>query len=148
MLLLAVIVEVIALGIQAAVVVLLFKLSTAVLHIIGRLEQPESGAGVAKLQAEVDGLTVAVAEGIERTARSERRVKSTIKRAKDRLVRAGVYDDGIEAEEAGLRGDDEDRSEEIGVPHLPDPLGELEDSRPSAIPGVSEGELRRMTSGG
>lgn len=60
--------------------------------------------------------TLAIAEGIERVDRSERRIRSAIGRARKRMERAGYVDDGLEAEAQGLLELDEDVGREEGVP--------------------------------
>lgn len=47
--------------------------------------------------------TVAIAEGIERVDRSERRVRAVVTRAQQRLADAGYQDEGLEAEAAQLQ---------------------------------------------
>jgi hypothetical protein len=47
--------------------------------------------------------TLAIAEGIERVDRSERRVRSAVARAQKRLSDAGYEDEGVEAEAVQLQ---------------------------------------------
>lgn len=58
-------------------------------------------------------LTLAVDEGIKHVDRSERRVRSTVRRAVQRMEEAGYIDEAVEAEAAGIRElDAEERGEE------------------------------------
>jgi len=75
---------------------------------IGRLR--EKNTGVLELQAEVTNLhevlrkqNAAIAEGIERTARTERRINSTVQRARGELKKQGLEHTGLEEEAAQLQ---------------------------------------------
>jgi len=85
---------------------------------------------VGELNARVDRLTNAVADGIERVARSENRIQKTVTSAR-RLVReAGLEHAGIEAEHAQLQPPDDP-----GVEPLPALPEEMEEARTVRIPG-------------
>lgn len=87
-------------------------------------------------------ITAAVAEGITRVDRSERRVKASIKRARRQLADLGLVDDGLEAEAGELLEGDEQPSRAREVPPVQPPV-EDPDETPSSIPGVTLGQLRR-----
>lgn len=71
------------------------------------------------VESEFAELRTAVGHGIEHVDRTERRIKSTVRRAERRLDEAGFRDEGVEAEAANLRGDDADARPEERVPDLP-----------------------------
>jgi len=95
---------------------------------------------------QIKDLVHAVAEGIERTARAERRIKSTVRRARKELADLGVEDPAIEEENRQLQLDDVDRSEPEPVQTVPESVAD-DDGGPSSIPGVSAGVLRRVRYG-
>ncbi len=64
---------------------------------------------------------LAIAEGIERTDRAERRVRATIVRARSRMASAGYHDEGLEAEAEDIRPPDD--SERVAEPVHPVPEG-------------------------
>lgn len=87
-------------------------------------------------------ITLAVAEGIERVDRAERRIRSTVKRARAELAAEGYESDGLEAENAEIRLLDADRSGGDGVPPLHLDVGEAgpgageaQHAQPRGIPG-------------
>ena len=88
-------------------------------------------------------LTFAVAEGIERVSRAERRIHATIKRARKELADHGFESPGLETEAAELRSVDGDRGADGKVPAVPETV-EAADDAPSSIRGVSAGHLRRV----
>lgn len=104
------------------------------------------GAEIVKLQtrlglveADQEALTksnkdmlLAIAEGIERTDRAERRVKATIRRAQTELKGRGFEDPGIEAEAQEFRETNGERSEPGGLLPVPADV-----ETPSSIKGVS-----------
>ena len=95
--------------------------SKALLKVFSEFEWPESAVsepeGLDQVQADLANLTLAVAEGIERVDRSERRIRSVVKSAKRRFEAAGFDDPGLEAEASTLpRLDEIERAEE----RLPD----------------------------
>jgi len=95
---------------------------------------------------QIKDLVHAVAEGIERTARAERRIKSTVRRARKELAELGVEDPALEEENRQLHLDDVDRSEPEPVQAVPESVAD-DDGGPSSIPGVSAGVLRRFRYG-
>jgi len=98
---------------------------------------------VRELGNDVDDLKLAVAEGIERVDRAERRIKGTVKRARNKLKEHGVVDEGLEAEESQLREDDGIGSDTAGLqPMRP----QMVDSNPqaSSIRGVTADALKRV----
>lgn len=68
------------------------------------------------IRSALNDQTVAIAEGIERVDRSERRVRAAVARAKKRLDEAGYADEGVEAEIEGLRAVDGGLSEGQPMP--------------------------------
>ncbi len=83
-------------------------------------------------------LTLAVAEGIERVARSERRIHAVIKRARKELAEHGFESPGLETEAAELQLADGKGSEPTELPTVPKTL------EPSSIKGVPAETLRRV----
>lgn len=71
------------------------------------------------LEDAIQSQNIAIAEGIERAERAERRVKSSVQRARRRLRDHGLEDDALEAEAASLRDGDGGGSGERGVPPVP-----------------------------
>ena len=67
------------------------------------------------LLAEHKDMKLAIAEGIERVDRAERRIKDTVRRARKKLADSGLVDDGLEAEEQELRLLDGEPSEGVEV---------------------------------
>jgi len=119
---------------------------------IDAIERPESAVDLGPLWDAIQQnasaartLTQAVAEGIERVDRAERRIKNTVKRAQDRLESAGFEDPGLEAEAAGLSLVDDDVGRDDHVPDLSPPLAGARDTGPSPIPGVTMAEYMEMT---
>jgi len=98
---------------------------------------------IEELAGRMKNLTHAVAEGIERVDRSERRVSATIARAQTKLAASGYEDPGVEAEIEGLRLLDGDG---IGTGELPTVQSSLDNpgDEPSSIPGISVGQLQRV----
>jgi len=92
------------------------------------------------VERRMDEHTHAIAEGIERTARAERRIGQTVARARQRLADSGVVDEGLEAENRGLKLiDDDDR----GIQPQTDPAARADYAdQPSSIQGVSASTLR------
>jgi len=85
-----------------------------------------------RFHAEMETLTFAIAEGIERTVRSENRVAKTVASARRLLASHGLTHPGLEAEAAQLADRDEGRSEEGELPEVPRMVGE---ARTVRIPG-------------
>ena len=92
------------------------------------------------LEAKIDNLTLAVAEGIQRVHRSENRVRAVIASARRELADQGFEHAGVEAEARELRELDGKPSDDEPVPAVPDDVGNGTQA-PSAIPGVTVGEL-------
>lgn len=77
-------------------------------------------------------LTLAVDEGIKHVDRSERRVRSTVRRAVQRMEEAGYIDEAVEAEAAGIRELDAEERGEEGLQPVPahvesDPAADFSD---------------------
>lgn len=85
------------------------------------------------LEGRLRDQTVAIAEGIERVDRSERRVRATVARARKRMEELGHVDEGLEAENSELRPLDADGGEEEGVPPLREGVG----SRAPGFEGIT-----------
>ena len=90
---------------------------------------------------------VAVSEGIERTERTERRIASTVARARKELRASGYDHPGVEAEDAELRKVDGGGSHGTEVLNLPGSVEESADA-PSSIRGVPASTLRRVRGAG
>ncbi len=91
----------------------------------------------------VKDLTFAVAEGIERVDRSERRIHATVKRARKELAEHGFESPRLEAEAAELRSVDGKGGVESEVPSLPAGVGPTSET-PSSIKGVPAETLARV----
>ena len=96
-----------------------------------------------ELERRLKDTNVAVSEGIERTERTERRIASTVARARKELRESGYDHPGVEAEDHELRKVDGDGSHGTEVLDLP---GEVEANpdAPSSIRGVPASTLRRV----
>ena len=99
-------------------------------------------------------LTLAVAEGIAHVERAEARIRATVQRARAQLAESGIESPALEAEGAELQLLDEQGSggrrlhavrEDVAAPD-PGPRFEErpDDNRPSAVPGMTRGALRRF----
>ena len=110
-------------------------------------------AKVADLDGLIGNQNLAIAEGIERVDRSERRVKAAVSRAQERLRRSGYEDDSLEAEAEGLRLVDGDSSEQRELLPLSESMGEPSSDagrvdRFSFLPGsFTDDDLFRMNGG-
>jgi len=98
---------------------------------------------VADVLGDMKELTIAVSEGIERTARTERRIKSTVKRARKELAESGVEDEGLEAEDEELRLVDGEGSDGAGLQPMRPAVEEREEEA-SSVPGVTKRQMRRI----
>jgi len=87
-------------------------------------------------------IVIAVAEGIERVDRSERRIQGTIKRAQKKLADHGFVDEGLDAEVDQLQLIDGDRGKEPGVQPVRDEVASVKET-PSSIEGVTLEQLRK-----
>lgn len=92
------------------------------------------------LHDERKDLVIAIAEGIERTDRAERRIKNTIRRARKELEGRGYADPGLEAEAFEFREVNGDGGDESGLQPLPAPVETVPEE--SSIPGVPLETLR------
>lgn len=68
-----------------------------------RASQEGFSEATTSIEARLKDLVFAVAEGIERVERYERRIKATIKRARNELAQRGFEHEGLEAEAHELR---------------------------------------------
>lgn len=98
---------------------------------------------VQDLETQGKEFVLALAEGIERRERADRRIKATVARARQELRDGGVVDEGVEAEASQLREFDGKRGEEIELQPMPAAVdGNREEL--SSIPGVSLRDLQRV----
>jgi len=72
------------------------------------------------LEARINHLTLAVAEGIQHVDRAERRIAGTVARARKLLAESGVESPGLEAEAYELRLLDGDARPAEGVREVPE----------------------------
>ena len=99
-----------------------------------------------ELDDRVREYVIALAEGIERVDRSERRVKATVARARKELEARGLVDPGVEAESEELRLVDAARGSDRGMSPVRQTV-EPAFPAPSSIPGVSAEQLRTLRGG-
>lgn len=94
------------------------------------------------VELEVDHTQVraAVAHGIEDIDRVDKRIKATIRRAKDQLEEAGIEHPALNAEAEHFRVIDGDGGNESGLSPVQEDVGEVQ----SSIPGVSAAELAKV----
>lgn len=96
------------------------------------------------LTEKMKDLIFAVAEGIERSDRAERRIHATISRARKELKSRGYEDPGLESEAFELSPVDGGGGGARELPPVPD---RMEDSsEASSVAGVSLEDLRRVNS--
>lgn len=106
-----------------------------------RVDQLESA--VENLESRSKTFTIALAEGIERVDRSERRIKATVTRARKELGERGLRDPGLEAESFELfpeHGEGGGGGEMSPVPEQVDPAL----PKASSIRGVPLATLHRV----
>ena len=99
--------------------------------------------GLQQVHKDLKEMKFAVAEGIERVARSERRIHATIKRARKELAEHGFESPGLETEAAELQLADGTASPDGKLPDMPGSVEGAPDA-PSSIRGVSASTLRRV----
>lgn len=104
----------------------------------GRLSHFEGELSI--LNARIKELTLAIAEGIEKTDRAEKRVRQVVTRARKELAAHDLEDPALEGEAQELRLVDGDGGEEL--PEVPRPLAD-DPSFPSSVRGVSREQLLR-----
>lgn len=95
-------------------------------------------ADIDTIEEELRDQKLAIAEGIERVDRAERRVRAAVGRAKKRMEELGYVDEGLEAEAAQLRELDGGPGEGEGMHPVPSDVGrDAEDFRRAlaALPG-------------
>jgi len=95
------------------------------------------------LEKRLRDTNVAVAEGIERVERTERRIASTVARARKELRESGYDHPGVEAEAHELHKVDGGGSDDGGVPPVSEAV-EADADHPSSIRGVPASTLRRV----
>lgn len=86
--------------------------------------QPVDEERLHTIERGLNELAQAVAEGIERVGRSERRIKDTVRRARERLAESGLADPALEAEAGDLQAVDAGGSEAEGVPGMHEDVGD------------------------
>jgi len=99
------------------------------------------------LQRQLDRLTLAIAEGIERTDRAEKRVQKTVQGAKRLVAAHGLEHGGLDAEVAELaerNGEDIEEAEVLEVREVVEPDQPVH-GWPDAL-GVSDEDYARMRS--
>jgi len=126
---------------RAAVDAILQSLEKRLSPVESRLDGVETEASDGERR--VKELTFAVAEGIERVARHERRIHATVKRARKELADHGFESAGLEAEATELRLVDGEGGADSRVSKVSEEV-EVPDEAPSSIRGVSADELRRV----
>lgn len=99
---------------------------------------------VEALEQKIKEFTFAIAEGIERVDRAERRIHATIKRARKELADSGVESPGLEAENHELSPIDGSGGPGVGVQPLRAGVERVEEA--SSVEGVSVAELRSVNS--
>jgi len=85
-----------------------------------------------RFHAEIESLKFAIAEGIERTDRAEKRVQKTVAGARRQLSEAGIDNAPLAAEAAELRSRDEEGSDHRELPPVLEGVGA---TRRIRIPG-------------
>ena len=95
---------------------------------------------LASMVRKIDELEVAVAHGIEHVTRTERRIKSTVARARAQFRESGFEHDGIEDAHSEISEWDGGGGEEPRLPLLPEDVGPSQ----SSIPGVSSETLAKV----
>jgi hypothetical protein len=102
---------------------------------------PEMRQAIESNAHEIDRLRLAVADGIERVDRAEKRVRKTVYGARKLLSDNGIEHAALEAEVAEIRERDGEASEQV---ELPEVQPDVEPDRPTGIPGVSRAHLARL----
>lgn len=88
-------------------------------------------------------LQLAIDEGIQKVNRAERRIRSSVSRARKQLAELGLEDPMLEGEAGEIRDDDGDGSENGRVRLVPPEVGG-DPQTPSTIKGVSVEMIRRV----
>ena len=134
-----------------------------VLDALAATVDQNASAATAELRTQSDALedldrrvvqvTLATAEGIERVDRAERRIRSTVQRARKELAEHGYESDGLEAESKEIRLVDVARGEDDGVQPLRldvgevEPFAEQQHPQPKGIPGHFSQEVLKVLRG-
>ena len=106
-----------------------------------------------ELDRRIVQVTLATAEGIERVDRAERRIRSTVQRARKELAEHGYESDGLEAEASEIRLVDVGGSEDVSMQPLrldvgeTDAFGEQQHAQPKGIPGHFSQEVLKALRG-
>ena len=106
----------------------------------------ELQAETVALSTRLDGYGAALAEGIERVDRSERRIRQTVSRARKDLEDEGAAHAGLEAEHAQLQLLDGGRGESGEVSVVPADVAE-DLAQPRGIPGTFSQEVLKALRG-
>lgn len=105
--------------------------------------QEQLAALESRVNRQLQQITAAVAEGIDRVDRSERRVVATVKRARKELKERGFTDEGVEAEHHQLHVLDEAGGNESPVPAVREEVGGAGEQA-SSVRGVSLVTLQKV----
>jgi len=97
-----------------------------------------------ELERRIDQLTQAVAEGIERVDRAEKRIRKSVTSARKLVRENGLEHPAIEAEYEELRERDAEPIEGGELQLVPEPV---EEDRKTGIPGLSPATLAAMRGG-
>lgn len=90
-------------------------------NFLGLLTRMVDAEGILEgLRREIKDQTHAISEGIERTARAERRVAATVSRARKELEGRGFTDPGLDAEDKELRVVDGAGGAPVGLQAMPE----------------------------
>jgi len=128
-------------GIQAAITIANEELRQLQAAVSSDPSESEALA-IAAIQAKMADLTMAVDTGVIRVQRSENRIRAIVQGARKQLAEQGLEHAGVEAEASELHDVDGGGSDDQPVPPVPEDLVDDGD-RPSSIPGVTVGQLRR-----
>lgn len=105
-----------------------------------RYNDSEIRGHLARIDSQMADLLQAVAQGIQHVERSERRVKSTLQRTRQKLRENGMEDAAVEAEFSELRDVDGGGSEPEPMPAVSTEMG---NGAYSSVEGVTSEQLMR-----
>jgi len=103
-------------------------------------------SAVKGLADQQEDMKLAISEGIERVDRAERRIRSSVARARKQLADRGLIDEGLEAEDASIREGDGEAGDRDGVQPVPEDVdyGDEDYGEESSIPGVPLSVVQRI----
>ena len=105
--------------------------------------EPKESPQIAILEARMNELTGAVAEGVQRVQRSESRIRSIVQGARRELQEHGFEHPGVEAEAEQLQLVNESDREQEQVPAVQESVAD-DSQLPSSVPGISLAQMRRI----